>query len=124
MPISLFVTVELIKYYQAFMIGSDLDMYYEETDTPTGVRTSSLVEELGQINYIFSDKTGTLTRNVMEFKACSIEGDVTLKRFPRMGMHRLSMVLKSDITHLTSYALTLQIAHPNSRQLSMNSSPC
>ena len=48
-PISLFVTVELIKYYQAFMIGSDLDMYYEETDTPTGVRTSSLVEELGQI---------------------------------------------------------------------------
>ena len=84
-PISLFVTVELIKYYQAFMIGSDLDMYYEETDTPTGVRTSSLVEELGQINYIFSDKTGTLTRNVMEFKACSIGGHCYIDEIPEDG---------------------------------------
>lgn len=73
-PISMFVTVEIIKFYQAYMIGSDLDMYYAETDTPTGVRTSSLVEELGQIDYIFSDKTGTLTRNIMEFKCCSIGG--------------------------------------------------
>ena len=73
-PISLFVTVEMIKYYQAYMIASDLDLYHEETDTPTVVRTSSLVEELGQIEYIFSDKTGTLTRNVMEFKSCSIAG--------------------------------------------------
>ena len=84
-PISLFVTVELIKYYQAFMIGSDLDMYYEESDTPTGVRTSSLVEELGQINYIFSDKTGTLTRNVMEFKACSIGGRCYIEEIPEDG---------------------------------------
>ncbi|KAI3405689.2 DRS2 [Candida oxycetoniae] len=84
-PISLFVTVELIKYYQAFMIGSDLDMYYEESDTPTGVRTSSLVEELGQINYIFSDKTGTLTRNVMEFKACSIGGHCYIEEIPEDG---------------------------------------
>jgi len=84
-PISLFVTVELIKYYQAFMIGSDLDMYYEETDTPTGVRTSSLVEELGQINFIFSDKTGTLTRNVMEFKACSIGGRCYIEEIPEDG---------------------------------------
>ncbi|EGW31824.1 membrane-spanning Ca-ATPase [Spathaspora passalidarum NRRL Y-27907] len=84
-PISLFVTVELIKYYQAFMIGSDLDMYYEETDTPTGVRTSSLVEELGQINYIFSDKTGTLTRNVMEFKAVSIGGKCYIEEIPEDG---------------------------------------
>ncbi len=73
-PISLFVTVELIKFYQAFLISSDLDMYYEETDTPAICRTSSLVEELGQIEYIFSDKTGTLTRNIMEFKNCSIAG--------------------------------------------------
>ncbi|GMM32372.1 aminophospholipid-translocating P4-type ATPase [Martiniozyma asiatica (nom. inval.)] len=73
-PISLFVTVEIIKYYQAFLIASDLDMYYEETDTATVVRTSSLVEELGQIKYVFSDKTGTLTRNIMEFRTCSIAG--------------------------------------------------
>ncbi|GAO48796.1 phospholipid-translocating P-type ATPase [Saitoella complicata NRRL Y-17804] len=73
-PISLFVTIELVKYYQAFLIDSDLDMYHEETDTPAVCRTSSLVEELGQIGFIFSDKTGTLTCNVMEFKQASIGG--------------------------------------------------
>ncbi|KAI5780182.1 hypothetical protein DFH27DRAFT_362977 [Peziza echinospora] len=73
-PISLFVTVEIVKYYHAFLINSDLDIYYEPTDTPAVCRTSSLVEELGQIEYIFSDKTGTLTCNVMEFKQCSIGG--------------------------------------------------
>lgn len=81
-PISLFVTVELIKYYQAYMIGSDIALYYEDTDTPTIVRTSSLVEELGQIEYIFSDKTGTLTRNIMEFKSCSIAGRCYIEKIP------------------------------------------
>lgn len=71
---SLFVTVEIVKYYQAFLINSDLDIYYEPTDTPAICRTSSLVEELGQIEYIFSDKTGTLTCNMMEFRQCSIGG--------------------------------------------------
>lgn len=88
-PISLFVTVEIIKYYQAYMIGSDLDMYYEETDTPTGVRTSSLVEELGQIDYIFSDKTGTLTRNIMEFKSCTIGGKCYIEEIPEDGNAQL-----------------------------------
>lgn len=73
-PISLFVTIEIVKYYHAFLINSDLDIYYEKTDTPAVCRTSSLVEELGQIEYIFSDKTGTLTCNMMEFKQCSIGG--------------------------------------------------
>lgn len=73
-PISLFVTIEIVKYFQAFLINSDLDIYYDKTDTPATCRTSSLVEELGQIEYIFSDKTGTLTCNMMEFKQCSISG--------------------------------------------------
>lgn len=73
-PISLFVTIELVKYYQAFLINNDLDVYYPETDTPAVCRTSSLVEELGQIEYVFSDKTGTLTCNMMEFRQCSIGG--------------------------------------------------
>ena len=73
-PISLFVTIEIVKYCQAFLINEDLDMYYDRTDTPAVCRTSSLVEELGQIEYIFSDKTGTLTCNMMEFRQCSIGG--------------------------------------------------
>ncbi|OQE20479.1 hypothetical protein PENSTE_c013G08051 [Penicillium steckii] len=73
-PISLFVTIEIVKYFQAYLINSDLDIYHDKTDTPATCRTSSLVEELGQIEYIFSDKTGTLTCNMMEFKQCTIGG--------------------------------------------------
>lgn len=72
--IRLIVTMEVVKFQQAQLINSDLDMYYPKTDTPALCRTSSLVEELGQIEYIFSDKTGTLTCNEMEFRMCSIGG--------------------------------------------------
>lgn len=51
-------------------------MYYAELDKPANVRSSDLVEELGQIEFIFSDKTGTLTRNEMEFKKCSVNFEV------------------------------------------------
>ncbi|KAJ3570909.1 hypothetical protein NP233_g4104 [Leucocoprinus birnbaumii] len=73
-PISLIVTMEVVKFQQAQFINSDLDMYYAKTDTAALCRTSSLVEELGQIEYVFSDKTGTLTCNEMEFRCCSIGG--------------------------------------------------
>jgi magnesium-transporting ATPase (P-type) len=66
--------MEVVKFQQAQLINSDLDMYYPNTDTPALCRTSSLVEELGQIEYVFSDKTGTLTRNEMEFRCCSTAG--------------------------------------------------
>jgi phospholipid-transporting ATPase len=88
-PISLFVTVELVKYWHGILINDDLDMYYDKNDTPATCRTSSLVEELGMVEYVFSDKTGTLTCNQMEFKQCSIAGiqyseDVPEDRRPTM----------------------------------------
>ncbi|XP_078072921.1 putative phospholipid-transporting ATPase IA isoform X4 [Mustelus asterias] len=73
-PISLLVTLEVVKFIQAFFINWDMDMIYEPTNTPAMARTSNLNEELGQVKYIFSDKTGTLTCNVMEFKKCTVAG--------------------------------------------------
>ncbi|KAI8974999.1 hypothetical protein BDB01DRAFT_805666 [Pilobolus umbonatus] len=73
-PISLMVTMEIVKFVQAVMIDNDLDIYYAKTDTHAIARSSSLIEELGQVEYVFSDKTGTLTCNEMEFRECSIAG--------------------------------------------------
>ncbi|URE37000.1 ATPase, class [Musa troglodytarum] len=75
-PISLYVSIEMIKFIQcAQFIDKDLHMYHAESNTPALARTSNLNEELGQVEYIFSDKTGTLTRNLMEFFKCSIGGE-------------------------------------------------
>lgn len=55
-------SVEVIRLALSFLIGWDLQMYYEKNDTPAKARTTTLNEELGQIEYVFSDKTGTLTQ--------------------------------------------------------------
>ncbi|KAK4047100.1 phospholipid transporting ATPase [Microbotryomycetes sp. JL201] len=73
-PISLVITVELVKTIQAFFIYQDVDMYYEPLDHPCVPKTWNISDDLGQIEYIFSDKTGTLTQNVMEFQKCAVDG--------------------------------------------------
>uniref|UniRef100_A0A8C5EN12 Phospholipid-transporting ATPase n=1 Tax=Gouania willdenowi TaxID=441366 RepID=A0A8C5EN12_GOUWI len=73
-PISLYVTVEMQKFLGSFFIGWDLDLYHEESDQKAQVNTSDLNEELGQVEYVFTDKTGTLTENEMHFRECSING--------------------------------------------------
>ncbi|KAI3404902.2 DNF1 [Candida oxycetoniae] len=73
-PISLYITIEIIKTAQAYFIYSDIGMYYPKLDFPCTPKSWSISDDLGQIEYIFSDKTGTLTQNVMEFKKCTING--------------------------------------------------
>ncbi|KAI5722732.1 hypothetical protein M8J76_012802 [Diaphorina citri] len=75
-PISLYVSVEVIRFAQSLLINNDPKMYCDKRKMHAQARTTTLNEELGQIEYIFSDKTGTLTQNVMTFNKCSIDGVV------------------------------------------------
>ncbi|KAI0559466.1 Cation transport ATPase (P-type) [Gracilaria domingensis] len=75
-PISLYVSMEIVRGFQVYFIERDRNMIDPETDIKTEVRTSNLNEELGVVQHLFTDKTGTLTANRMEFKKCSLGGRV------------------------------------------------
>jgi len=72
-PISLLISVEMINFIQAKFIAWDMMVYDEARDLPALVQSSNLNEELGMVHYIFSDKTGTLTQNIMEFQKCTVD---------------------------------------------------
>ncbi|CAD7674806.1 unnamed protein product [Nyctereutes procyonoides] len=73
-PISLYVSVEVIRLGHSYFINWDKKMFCAKKRTPAEARTTTLNEELGQVEYVFSDKTGTLTQNIMVFSKCSISG--------------------------------------------------
>ncbi|KAF4581038.1 ATPase, P-type, phospholipid-translocating, flippase [Ophiocordyceps camponoti-floridani] len=77
-PLSLYISLEIVKVGQLLLLNSDIDMYDAETDTPARCNTNTIMENLGQIGYVFSDKTGTLTDNVMKFRKLSVAGTVWL----------------------------------------------
>jgi phospholipid-translocating ATPase len=64
--------IEILKLGQASFINKDIEMYDLETQSFSNCRNSDLIEELGQVEMVFSDKTGTLTQNKMIFKKCQI----------------------------------------------------
>ncbi|KAF7295629.1 Phospholipid-transporting ATPase [Mycena indigotica] len=73
-PISLYISIEFVRTCQALFIYFDSEIYYAKTNQATLARSWNLADDLGQIEYIFSDKTGTLTQNSMVFRECSIGG--------------------------------------------------
>lgn len=76
-PLSLYVSLEIIKLGQFFLLH-DVEMYDPVTDTPMAANTTTILENLGQVSYVFSDKTGTLTENVMRFRKMSVAGTAWL----------------------------------------------
>ncbi|KAL7914975.1 hypothetical protein GGI35DRAFT_165130 [Trichoderma velutinum] len=74
-PLSLYISLEIVKIGQLFLL-QDVEMYDPVTDTPMVANTTTILENLGQVSYVFTDKTGTLTENLMRFRKLSVAGVV------------------------------------------------
>lgn len=107
LPISIYVSLDVVKTIQARMIQWDRLMYYAPADKAAVSKTSTLNEELGQIEYVFSDKTGTLTCNQMKFRCMScfgrVFGKVTLSA-PDEAPVDVSRLPKNLHLHVNKYA--------------------
>jgi phospholipid-transporting ATPase len=86
-PISLYISMELVRIGQAYFMTNDDQMYDESSDSSFQCRALNINEDLGQIKYLFSDKTGTLTDNKMEFQCACIEGVDYSDREPADSEH-------------------------------------
>eukprot|EP01138_Halocafeteria_seosinensis_P015010 gb/GECG01015322.1/.p1 GENE.gb/GECG01015322.1/~~gb/GECG01015322.1/.p1 ORF type:complete len:1320 (+),score=133.68 gb/GECG01015322.1/:1-3960(+) len=111
-PISLRVTLDLAKSYYAYLITNDVHVYDEASDVRAMVNNSDIIEDLGCIDTIFTDKTGTLTDNVMNFKMGSVDGEVldsqdvwspvSVKGKPDASrLHNLELSSRTEIYWLT-----------------------
>ncbi|KAI9292773.1 phospholipid-translocating P-type ATPase [Neoconidiobolus thromboides FSU 785] len=108
-PVSLYVSIEFVKSWQAFFIYEDIEMYHEPTDSLCIPKSWNLSDDLGQVEYVFSDKTGTLTRNIMEFKKCSINGKIYGLEIPGKESEigkRLSKRISKRATHQQNSSTT------------------
>uniref|UniRef100_A0A3P8UIU5 Phospholipid-transporting ATPase n=1 Tax=Cynoglossus semilaevis TaxID=244447 RepID=A0A3P8UIU5_CYNSE len=102
-PVSMYVTIEMQKFLGSFFITWDKDFFDPEIKEGALVNTSDLNEELGQVEYVFADKTGTLTQNNMEFIECCIDGyryncqDLTLSLDVSMRSHQRASIEREEL---------------------------
>ena len=104
-PISLYVTIEMVNLGQGYFIAKDIEMYEESLNMPCAVRSSHLCQELGLVSNIFSDKTGTLTRNEMKFVKFIVDGKI----YDCEAESRLLEEMKANpnVTDMTLYQFLL-----------------
>ncbi|XP_075883885.1 phospholipid-transporting ATPase VD isoform X2 [Nelusetta ayraudi] len=118
-PISLYVSIEFVKLGQIYFIHNDLELYNEQLDSRIQCRAFNITEDLGQIQYLFSDKTGTLTENKMVFCRCSIFG----VEYPHVDNALRLQVYEADSSELAARSLTLR-SGCSRRSLSCRSLSC
>uniref|UniRef100_A0A8C2XJC0 Phospholipid-transporting ATPase n=1 Tax=Cyclopterus lumpus TaxID=8103 RepID=A0A8C2XJC0_CYCLU len=103
-PISLYVSIEIVKLGQIYFIHNDLALYNKQLDSRIQCRALNITEDLGQIQYLFSDKTGTLTENKMVFRRCSIYG----VEYPHEENARRLEVYETEKMEATGRSVTLK----------------
>lgn len=127
-PMSLYVGLEVLKLIQMMLIYLDSSMYDTESLSNANPKTSDLIEELGQVDFIFTDKTGTLTKNEMVLVKCSInniiygdedeEEDITeieeTKR-KRTSSNKINLLNKENML----YERLLNTSHQENEKISM-----
>ncbi len=100
-PISLFVSIELQRIVGAKFVECDIGLYDEETNQSAKVNNSDLNEDLGQVEFLFSDKTGTLTENEMEFRQFSVNGFIYEEINGQIS--EINSIRKIEILEVTFY---------------------